>query len=672
MMAVLVLAASGAAAAADTVATAATLWQIVQSGSLPKVQAYLATPGVDVNDRLLVGSAQDDPHLLVNDKSLLDFAAEANQLEIATYLLDHGARANEPQQQGLDKGITALHRAAFFDAAEIAELLITRGANVNAKHGTVANGLGGATPLHYAAVHGSLKAARVLLQHGADATAVMVSGETAISQAIKYNHADAVDLVRAYLHESRVESLVDAARNGELEFAQKALVSRSAQSDLDTALQLVLIAGSDRPDERAKIVQLLISHGAHVDVGATGGGASIIELANTPEIAKTLIAKGADPGSARFPGAPAFTVACNPVVTDPVGVLKVLFAHGGQMPTDAKLARAMMHCAVVARRQDLVDYLLQQDLKADTRDAAGRTLLFEATDGPMVELLIEHGIGIDAHDNAGESALGHAVRSGHTQVGVALIKAGAKADTTELSILPAAARAKQGSVVAALVNNAIDVNARDADDRTALFWAVDAKDYWSARALIEHGSDVNATDQKGSTPLHVAALHNDARLVSYLLEQHANPALRDKAGLRPMDRATTEDVRNLLAIQSTAWDESLSGAEAAACSEVARRAGEGSLGHIAVFGEVANEQRDPKDNWSFLDEVPARYQVKLAGRSYVLSSDSGPVYLSRITATGVEGVVCEFALIPSSDPPSYRVLAPDERLPGDLANGRKR
>jgi hypothetical protein len=128
----------------------------------------------------------------------------------------------------------------------------------------------------------------------------------------------------------------------------------------------------------------------------------------------------------------------------------------------------------------------------------------------------------------------------------------------------------------------------------------------------------------------------------------------------------------LLAIQSTVWDEPLPGNDAAACSEVARRAGEGSLGHIVAFGEVANAPRDPKDNWPFLNQMQNRYQVKLAAHSYILGSDSGPVYLSRIAASGLEGVICEFAPIPSSNPTTYRVLGQGERLQGDLATGRTR
>lgn len=266
-------------------ARAQDLWALVQTGDLQKVQTYLATPGVDINDRYVVGGVYDDPDLLMDDKSLLDFAAEARQLAIATYLLDHGAQVNAIQQQGLDQGLTALHRAAFFDSAEIVELLIARGANVNARHGTRANGTGGATPLLYAATNGSSRAISVLLQHGADAVASSVDGRAPIESALKFKHPDVAQLIRNYLNKPPAPGFLDAARNGDVEALRQTLSPDLDQSTLDQALRLVLIAGADRLEERQAIMQLLIERGAQA--------APLIELANTPAAAQWLISKGA-------------------------------------------------------------------------------------------------------------------------------------------------------------------------------------------------------------------------------------------------------------------------------------------------------------------------------------------------------------------------------------------
>ena len=645
-------------------ARAQDLWTFVQAGDLQKMQAYLATPGVDINDRYVVGGVYDDPNLLMDDKSLLDLAVEAKQLAIATYLLDHGAQVNAIQQQGLDQGLTALHRAAFFDTAEIVELLIARGANVNAKHGTRANGTGGATPLLYAATNGSLSAISALLKHGADAAAGSVAGEVPLESATKHKHPEAAQLIRNYLDRPPALGFLDAARNGDLDAVRRTLSPDIDQTTLDRALRLVLIAGADRLEERQRILQLLIDRGAQA--------ASVIELANTPAAAQWLISKGASAKPRTGPDGPALAVACNPVVQDRKALLKVLVNAGAQIAADPVAARAMLRCAVRAHDMALTEYLLAQGAKADGRDAGGRTLLFDAPDAAMVDLLVQHGALVETPDSAGGTAVANAIVGRRTPAAVELIVKGALQGAAQPSLLHTAARTGQASVIVALLDHSAPIDARDADGRTGLYWAVYARDYSSTVALVTRGADITATDNTGSTVLHVAASRGvPPYLLSYLLEHHANAAPRDKQGRLAMDLATTDAARSQLTVRSAAWDQPLSAEDAAACTEVVRRTGDDSLGHSVVFGEPPLVPHDPNDNWDFLGAVPTRIQVSMSGRTYVLGSDLGPVYLSRIRENAVEGVVCEFSAL-SDGRANYRVLGPGERLPGDLATQKPR
>ena len=651
-------------------ARAQDLWTFVQAGDLQKVQAYLATPGVDINDRYVVGGVYDDPNLLMDDKSLLDLAAEARQLAIVTYLLDHGAQVNAIQQQGLDQGLTALHRAAFFDAAAIVDLLIDRGANVNAKHGTRANGTGGATPLLYAATNGSVNAISVLLEHGADAGASSVAGEAPLGNAVKHNHPEAAELIRNYLNKPPALGILDAARNGDLEAVRRTLspdIDKATvnQATLDRALHLVMIAGADRLEERQRILQLLIDRGAQA--------ASVIELANTPAAAQWLISKGATAKPRIAEESPALAVACNPVAQDREGVLKVLVKAGAQIGADPLAARTMLRCAVRAHDLALAEYLLTQGAKADGRDAGGRTLLFDAPDAAMVDLLVQHGTLVETPDSAGGTAVANAIVGRRTPVAVELIGKGALQGAAQPLLLHTAARTGQASVIVALLDHGAPIDARDADGRTGLYWAVYARDYSSTVALVARGADINATDNTGSTVLHVAASRGvPPYLLSYLLEHHANAALRDKQGRLAKDLATTDAVRGQLAVQSAAWDQPLSAEDAAACTEVVRRTGDGSLGHSVVFGEPPLVPHDANDNWGFLGGVPTRIQLSMSGRTYILGSDQGPIYLSRIGENGVERVVCEFSAQSDGSSATYRVLGPGERLPGDLSTQKPR
>jgi hypothetical protein len=333
----------------------------------------------------------------------------------------------------------------------------------------------------------------------------------------------------------------------------------------------------------------------------------------------------------------------------------------------------MLRCAVRAHDLPLAEYLLTQGAKADGRDAGGRTLLFDAPDAAMVDLLIQHGALVATPDSTGGTAVANAIVGRRTPVAVELIVKGALQGTPQPSLLHTAARTGQASVIRALLDHGAPIDAPDADGRTGLYWAVYARDYSSTVTLVDRGADINATDNAGWSVLHVAASRGVASyLLSFLLEHHANAALRDKQGRLAKDLSANDAVRDQLNVRTVAWDRALSAEDSAACSEVVRRTAEGSLGHSVVFGEPPRAPHDAQDNWDFLDGVPTRMQLSLSARTYILGSDGGPVYLSRIREDGTERVVCEFSALSPGSGSNYRVLSPGERLPGDLATLKRR
>jgi hypothetical protein len=85
-------------------------------------------------------------------------------------------------------------------------------------------------------------------------------------------------------------------------------------------------------------------------------------------------------------------------------------------------------------------------------------------------------------------------------------------------------------VVAALIANGADVNAKDNDGKTPLHWAMNAD---VVEALIAHGADVNAKDNEGSTPLHGATDHGDADIVETLIAHGADVNAKDNKGRTP-------------------------------------------------------------------------------------------------------------------------------------------
>lgn len=123
------------------------------------------------------------------NKELFD-AVSNSDMEKVKALLDEGADVNA---NFTGKG-TVLHGAALNGKSDLVELLIRRGAEVDAREDKF-----GATPLHLAAYFGHKKVVQILLLAGSNVYMKDKEGDTPLDNALAGGHREVAELIKTYM-----------------------------------------------------------------------------------------------------------------------------------------------------------------------------------------------------------------------------------------------------------------------------------------------------------------------------------------------------------------------------------------------------------------------------------------------------------------------------------------
>lgn len=219
-----------------------------------------------------------------NASDLVD-AIKANDVMRVQAALTSGADFTE-----IDQSLgTPLHIAAAQDSADIALLLITAGADVDAE---ASRTLRKAHPLHIAAVWNSTAVATLLLERGAAVDSRDMIGRTPLMMAATYGQTE----VATMLLQAGADPL-----------AEEATYYR------DTPAYTAAMSG------HLGIVKAMLSIGINVDARNALTGETLLwgaAIDNRLDVVEFLLANGADPNIADNKGKMPFDVSSDPLIKD--------------------------------------------------------------------------------------------------------------------------------------------------------------------------------------------------------------------------------------------------------------------------------------------------------------------------------------------------------------------
>lgn len=245
----------------------------------------------------------------------------------------------------------------------------------------------------------------------------------------------------------------------------------------------------------------------------------------------------------------------------PQDIVRIGGGYGTPLHAVLRGTAALPKDAALRRRRDKVFQLLLSHCERvdDIRDSDGRTPLhLAASDGRLdiAQMLIEHGSGVNAVDDAGLTPLHKSLVDEYTtlnedKLNIVRLLLEHKADVdapNKNGSTPLLLAADKGylEVAELLLKSGASVNEPNKESRTPLHCASWGGYSDVIRILLEYGADVDGRDNDQATPLHLAARNGKIDAVLLLLQHGADANRLDGEGMTPIHRASSEGYADVI------------------------------------------------------------------------------------------------------------------------------
>lgn len=230
-------------------------------------------------------------------------------------------------------------------------------------------------------------------------------------------------------------------------------------------------------------------------------------------------------------------------------VVELLVNRGADVNTTDLEGRTLLHLLLhringLSQLTRLVTLLLQKGAKIEAKENLGYTPLHTCVpftnkdvSGAVVILLLQHKADADPETSLGKTALHEAAQKGNFTAAQALLQQEANVNsktTFGYETLHLASEEGYDDLVELLLNNGASVDARNAQGRTPLMFAKGPK---IAELLLGHGADIHALGHEERTALHSVSGYRNEATVEVLLERGADIHASDSDDGTPLHDA---------------------------------------------------------------------------------------------------------------------------------------
>uniref|UniRef100_A0A8C0AEF8 Ankyrin repeat domain-containing protein 27 n=1 Tax=Bos mutus grunniens TaxID=30521 RepID=A0A8C0AEF8_BOSMU len=423
-----------------------------------------------------------------------------------------------------DRGHTPLHVAALCGQASLIDLLVSKGAVVNATD------YHGSTPLHLACQKGYQSVTLLLMHYKASAEVQDNNGNTPLHLACTYGHEDCVKaLVYFDVQACRLDignEKGDTPLHIAARWGYQGIIETLLQNGASTEIQNRLKETPLKCALNSKILSIMEAHHLSFERRQKSSEVSV----QAPQCSMDSISQGSSTSSFS-------SVSLSSRQDDPKKDYREV----------EKLLRA-----VADGDLEMVRYLLEwteEDLD-EAEDAVGAVELEFCHPlcqcpkcAPAQKKLAKipaSGLGVNVTNQDGSSPLHVAALHGRADLILLLVKHGASVgarDTSQAVPLHLACQQGHFQVVKCLLESNAKPNKKDISGNTPLIYACSRGHHEVAALLLQHGASINASNNKGNTALHEAVIERHVFVVELLLLHGASAQVLNKRQCTAIDCA---------------------------------------------------------------------------------------------------------------------------------------